>query len=160
MRQLLRGRLGQVLVAVVIAGAAAAVAIGVSTMGYPTIASYPETTAGAATMEVDPATNIARITLTADAARRLGLKTAAIAESQATGPARLVVPTAAVFYDPAGDTWAFVMRQPFVYMRERITVDAIDGQTALLTAGPPAGTQVVTVGAAELYGTEVGVGEE
>jgi hypothetical protein len=35
----------------------------------------------------------------------------------------------------------------------------VDGDTAVLTAGPPAGTEVVTGGASELSGAEVGVGE-
>ncbi|MEN3309754.1 MAG: hypothetical protein V7603_5956 [Micromonosporaceae bacterium] len=160
MRSLLRGRLGQILVAVVVAGAAVAVGVGVSKMAYPTVASYPDTNSEAGKVEVDPGSNVARIRLSEDAARRIGVRTAPIATTQAAGRTRLVIPAAAVFYDPSGDTWAFVLSQPLVYVRERITVDAIQGESATLTAGPPAGTQVVTVGAAELYGTEVGVGEE
>jgi hypothetical protein len=39
-------------------------------------------------------------------------------------------------------------------------VDSIRGGVAVLSVGPPAGTPVVTVGAAQLYGAEVGVEEE
>jgi hypothetical protein len=47
------------------------------------------------------------------------------------------------------------------YQRKPITVTGIDGAVALLSTGPPAGTQVVTVGAAELLGTEYNIsGEE
>ena len=35
-----------------------------------------------------------------------------------------------------------------------IEVDRIDGDTAHLTEGPEAGTSVVTLGAAELFGAE------
>lgn len=35
----------------------------------------------------------------------------------------------------------------------------IDGDLAVLSHVPPAGTQIVTVGAAELFGTEFGVGK-
>jgi hypothetical protein len=51
-----------------------------------------------------------------------------------------------------------VSSAPNTYAREPITVDFIEGDRAVLTAGPAAGTVIVTVGAAELYGTETGVG--
>ena len=70
----------------------------------------------------------------------------------------MTIPYAAVVYDSAGKTWAYVNEDPLVYKRAEITVDEIDGDVARLTAGPPAGTQVVTTGAAELYGAEIGVG--
>lgn len=159
MRQLIRGRLGQVLVAVMVVAAAVAVALGVSTMAYPTVSSYPDTAGGAASVQMDEGAKTARITLTSDAARRLGLRTGAISAALAPGT-RLVMPADAVFYDAAGDTWAYVVREPLVYQREHVAVASIDGDVATLSAGPPAGTQVVVVGAAELYGTEVGVGEE
>ena len=70
----------------------------------------------------------------------------------------MTIPYAAVVYDADGKTWAYVNSQPLVYERAEITVDEIEGETARLSAGPPAGTQVVTTGAAELYGAEIGVG--
>jgi hypothetical protein len=46
-------------------------------------------------------------------------------------------------------------------VRQRITVRAIEGSTAVLTSGPAAGSAVVTVGAPELLGTEYNIsGEE
>ena len=70
---------------------------------------------------------------------------------------RRVVPYAAVLYDRAGDTWAYTTVQPLVFVRHAITVDYIDGQQAVLSAGPDIGTPVVIVGATELFGAEVGV---
>ena len=70
----------------------------------------------------------------------------------------MTIPYAAIVYDSAGKTWAYVNEDPLVYKRAEITVDEIDGDVARLSAGPPAGTQVVTTGAAELYGAEIGVG--
>ena len=52
----------------------------------------------------------------------------------------------------------YVTTAPNVYIRQPITVHHIEGDRAVLTAGPAAGTAVVSVGAAELYGTETGVG--
>ena len=63
-----------------------------------------------------------------------------------------------MLYDAAGTTWVYATREPLSYLREPITVDDIEDDQAVLTDGPAAGTAVVTVGAAELYGTELGVG--
>jgi hypothetical protein len=154
-------RLGRLAVVLLIAGVALAVAFGVSQMAYPTVSAYPDTNEEAGRVEVDDATRTARVILSADAARRIGLRLAPVARAAgAAGPARLTIPAAAVFYDPAGDTWAYVASRPLVFARQRVTVVSIHDGVALLSAGPPAGSQVVTVGAAELYGTEVGVGEE
>lgn len=70
---------------------------------------------------------------------------------------QLVVPYSAVMYHFDGSTWTYTNPEPFVYVRESITIDHIDGDVAFLSEGPPAGTTVVTVGAAELYGVEFGV---
>lgn len=74
------------------------------------------------------------------------------------GRLRKVVPYASVIYDLQGDTWTYISPEPLVFVRHRITVDYIDGDLAVLLDGPPAGTAVVTVGAAELFGAELGVG--
>jgi hypothetical protein len=66
-----------------------------------------------------------------------------------------VVPYSAVYYDAKGDAWVYVTSAPLAFARERITVLRVVGDLALLSSGPPAGTQVVTVGAALLYGAEV-----
>jgi len=95
-----------------------------------------------------------QLTLSAKAAERLGVATAPVA---ATG-SMLSIPYAAVVYDAEGATWAYVNAEPLVYLREAITVEEIDGDVALISAGPPTGTTVVTTGAAELYGAEIGVG--
>jgi hypothetical protein len=94
------------------------------------------------------------LTLSEKAADRLGVATAAVAGS---GTA-LTIPYAAVVYDADGATWTYVASQPLVFMRAQVTVDSIDGDVARISAGPPGGTLVVTTGAAELYGAEIGVG--
>jgi hypothetical protein len=38
-------------------------------------------------------------------------------------------------------------------------VQGANGDQAVLTQGPPAGTTIVSTGAVELYGTELGLGE-
>ena len=112
-----------------------------------------------ATVEPIEGSDVARVTLSEDAAGRLDITTAPITELGGS-KARTAIPYAAVLYDPNGDTWAYTNPEPLVFVRAPITVVTIDGNRAVLSAGPAAGTQVVTVGAAELLGTEYEVGEE
>jgi hypothetical protein len=95
-----------------------------------------------------------KLTLSEKAVERLGVETAPVAGSGAS----MSVPYAAVVYDANGKTWAYVNQEPLVYMRAQITVEEIEGDVARISAGPPEGTPVVTTGAAELYGAEIGVG--
>jgi len=71
---------------------------------------------------------------------------------------RKLVPYAAVIYDVNGGTWVYT-KEPnaLSFVRQSITVDYIEGDLAFLIEGPPVGTEVVTVGGAELYGAETGV---
>ncbi|MFL5686393.1 MAG: hypothetical protein ACJ77D_10110 [Chloroflexota bacterium] len=108
----------------------------------------------AITMEEDEASGLKTLTLSEKAAQRLGVETAEVGAA-ASGTS---IPYAAIVYDAQGKTWTYVTEQPLVFKRAEITVDDIAGDTARLSAGPPAGTQVVTTGAAELYGAEIGVG--
>jgi hypothetical protein len=98
--------------------------------------------------------DVARVTLTERAAERLDIQTAP-AERDGTV---MVVPSAAVLVDPDGDVWVYTNPAPLVFVRHEINIDHEDRGQAFLSDGPPPGTQVVTVGAAELYGAEFGVG--
>lgn len=99
-------------------------------------------------------TDLNRITLTAKAAQRLDIHTAAV-EQNGTGT---VIPYAAVIYSPNGDTWAYVNSKGLTFVRRTIVIDRIDGDRALLSEGPAVGTKVATVGLQELFGSESGVG--
>ncbi|WP_223643672.1 efflux RND transporter periplasmic adaptor subunit [Corallococcus sp. EGB] len=70
----------------------------------------------------------------------------------------LAVPSSAVVYDALGGAWVYVRQQEHVYTRSRVDVMRQEGADSLLSRGPPAGTSVVAVGAAELFGTEFGAG--
>jgi hypothetical protein len=104
-------------------------------------------------------TDFSRVVLTAQAAKRLGIETAPVRDTQIQAKLRKVVPYAAVFYDLNGKTWVYMNSEPLTYVRASISVDSIDGDLAVLSGGPPSGTEVVTVGSPELYGTEFGVGQ-
>jgi hypothetical protein len=96
-----------------------------------------------------------RVILLQQAATRLGIETAAVAQD---GPNQ-TVPYAAVIYDAEGHAWVFTTSEALAYVKAPITIDHIDGDRAVITAGPPVGTAVVTQGAAELFGVEDGIGE-
>ncbi len=104
-------------------------------------------------------TDTVRVTLTAEAAGRLGIQTAP-ARRDASGAARTVIPYAAVLYDPSGQTWTYTSPKPFVFERQDIVVERVVGDAAVLSKGPPPGTAIVTVGATEIWGVEYGGIEE
>ena len=99
-------------------------------------------------------TSLNRLTLTERAAERVGLETAPIAEQQVGGKIQRTIPYSAVIYDADGGTWAYTTSEHLTFVRDEISVERIDGDTAYLTDGPAAGTEVVTVAAAELVGLE------
>jgi hypothetical protein len=112
-----------------------------------------------------PGSAVKQLQLTGQAIHRLGITTAAVRTGQATidgqRGTRKLIPYSAVVYDNDGSTWAFVNTGPQTFVRQRITVAAIQGNTAVLAAGPAPGAAVVTVGAPELLGTEYEIsGEE
>lgn len=69
-----------------------------------------------------------------------------------------VIPYGALLYDYQGDEWVYTNPEPAVYVREAIDIAYIEGDKVFLNEGPAVGTIVVTVGAAELFGTELKVG--
>ena len=114
---------------------------------------------GPAKVEPIKGTDVARVVLTPRAAQRLGIRTAAVRVEGRGSARRAVIPYAAVLYDAGGAAFTYTNPRRLVYVRRRITVDRVTGDRAVLSAGPRAGTAVVTVGAAELLGTEYGVEE-
>jgi hypothetical protein len=107
-----------------------------------------------AAVEQVKGTDITRVKLTAEAARLLGVRTERV-RSEGAG-SRMVIPYDAVLYDVDGGTWTYTSPNPLVYQRADIGIARIDGVSAILTRGPPAGTQVVTAGAPEIWGVEYG----
>ena len=100
--------------------------------------------------------NPLEVTVSEQAAERLGIETAQVA---AGNGGRTSVPYAAILYDTEGATWVYTNPSEHLYVRTPVKVDAIQGDTAMIETGPPAGTPIVTVGLAELYGAETGVGD-
>lgn len=123
------------------------------------------TTSGAAdaenpaAVEAVPGSEVKRVTLTEQASERLGIKTTPLTEETVAGKTKKIIPASAVIYDANGATWVYTTSRAHSFVRESITLQDLTADRAVLSAGPAAGTTVVSVGAAMLYGTELGVGE-
>jgi hypothetical protein len=103
-----------------------------------------------AKLEPIKGTDVQRVIFDAEAAKRVGLKTAQIRQDgQET-----VIPYDAVIYGADGNTYTYTAPEPLTYVRQEISIDHVAGDSVMLSDGPPTGTEVVTVGAAEVYGTE------
>ncbi len=105
-------------------------------------------------------TELSRVTLTEMAMKRLDLRTDQVREQAVprSDSPKKTVPYSSLIYDPKGQTWVYTNPAPRAFIRHKVEVDYIEGDMAVLNDGPPAGTVVASVGVAELYGTEFGVG--
>jgi hypothetical protein len=68
----------------------------------------------------------------------------------------LVVPWSAVLHDFRGGTWVYREVAAHRFERLRVEVDGVEGRRAVLARGVEHGMAVVTAGAAELFGSELG----
>ena len=71
----------------------------------------------------------------------------------------LVVPDAALLYDLHGGTWVYETLGNHTYTRRRVEVGGQAGSKVIITRGLREGQNVVTAGAAEIFGTEFGAGK-
>ena len=132
-------------------GVLVVVSMTIAACGSP--ASKPAAEAAVTVDKID-GSDLKKLTLSEHAAQRLGLTTTEVAASGA----ETTVPYSAILYDKAGATWAYTNPEGLVFVRAEVTVDRVTQGVAYLDAGPDPGTKVVTVGAAELWGVETGVG--
>jgi hypothetical protein len=93
---------------------------------------------------------VLRVTLTEAAAEHAGIETAPVEKRGSTS----VVPNDAVYLDAHGEFWVYTNPEPLVFVRAPIEIERETSSKAFLSAGPPPGMQVVTVGVPELYGSE------
>jgi len=137
---------------VLIASVVSLSACGEASSGYDyELASHHEP----AKLEPIKGTDVQRVIFDAEAAKRVRLKTAPIRQD---GQGK-IMPYAALIYDAEGHTYAYTAPKPLTYVRQEISIDHFDGDSVMLSDGPPIGTEVVTVGVDEVYGTEFEVEE-
>jgi len=94
----------------------------------------------------------------ADAALRPGEKVR-VALPLKTSERGIVIPTSAIVYDMTGGTWVYARTAPHQYQRRRVQVIRSSGDRALIGRGVKPGETIVTVGVAEIFGTEFGSGK-
>jgi septum formation inhibitor MinC len=134
-------------------GLVLAAAVGFSLAGCAEIESVSAEPYEPATLESTGPSQPAKITVTEEAARRVALQTTIVGGRAG----ELTVKHGALVYDKKGLPWVFAVVAPLTYVRSAVTVKHVEGDLVTLSSGPPAGTEVVTVGAIELWGTELGI---
>jgi len=95
------------------------------------------------------------VVLSEAAEQRLGIVTT----KATSGPDGTSVPSSAVLYDVDGSVWVYVRTNTRTYGRTPIALKRVDGKLAKLLTSFPVDIEVVTEGAAELFGTETGGGK-
>ena len=98
--------------------------------------------------------DVQKVTFTDVGAEQVGLATATAQQRGAS----TVVPYAALIYDGQGVTWVYTVADDLTFIRSQVKVDHIEGDQVLLSDGLGRGAEVVTAGAAEVYGAELGIG--
>jgi hypothetical protein len=93
----------------------------------------------------------ARVILTEEAQHRVQLQTTVVKPHGAD----ISLDDAALVYDKKGKPWVFTVIGPQTYVRAAVGIKDQEGNLVILSSGPPAGTEVVTVGAMQLWGTEL-----
>jgi hypothetical protein len=149
-----RGRLS--LAVAIVAGAAAVGLYGAVSGGSSTAVAAGEGEQPPATLQPIGKTGLNRVILSAAAAKRLGIQTAPVSTRLVNGQRRTVIPYSSVLYRTNGNAWTYTSPKHLVFVGHDITVDAVTGNLAILSAGPRLGSQVVTVGAPEIWGIEYG----
>jgi hypothetical protein len=138
----------------------AAAALLAAALALPGCSDSSDEAAAPPPVRVTPVAGTAfkKIVLAPSAVARIGIRTAPATTTARAGRGRtLAVPYAAVIYDPNGTPSVYTSPAPRTYVRHPVLIDEVSGSTAFLKRGPPAGTPVVVVGAAELFGVETGV---
>jgi hypothetical protein len=106
-----------------------------------------------ATVEPIEGTELARVILTEDGARRIGLDTTSVTKRGEL----TVVPESAVWVDVNGDEWVYTNPEPLVFVRALVVVDRYEGGSAFLRDGPAPGMEVASIGVPQLIGSEFGI---
>lgn len=106
-----------------------------------------------ATVEEIEGSDLPRVVMKEAAARRIELETSPAVEAGG----QVAVPESAIWVDVNGEEWVYTNPEPLVFVRAPVVVDRYEGGRAYLSKGLAAGTEVATVGVAELIGSEFGI---
>jgi hypothetical protein len=121
--------------------------------GCRDIATEEEAGYEPAAVEPIEGSELARVILTEDAARRIRLDTTPVTSRGD----ETVVPESAVWVDVNGDEWVYTNRETLVFIRAQVIVERYEAGSAFLSDGPVPGTEVASIGVAQLIGSEFGI---
>ncbi len=79
-----------------------------------------------------------------------------VAVPQTGASTGLVVPSSAVYYDIKGGSWVYEQIKDHTFVRRGVEVEQVSDGAALISRGLKPDAKIVTIGVAELYGTEFG----
>jgi multidrug efflux pump subunit AcrA (membrane-fusion protein) len=108
--------------------------------------------------KVERVDGFVRLVLIPKAVERIGLETAPVEVVASGGNESRVIPYGALVYDTEGDTFVYTNPAANTYVRAPVKVQTIRGDRVALSDGPPVGVAIVTVGASQLLGIELGIG--
>lgn len=134
-------------------GAAAAAVVVAVALGACSNSGEEDTAEEHAPSTLTQVGDVMQVTLTEDAAGRLEVETARTRSMAG----QTVVPYAALIYDGDGASWVYTVAEPLSYLRKPVVIDSIEGDQVRLSSGLPPGVDVLTVGASEVYGSELGI---
>ena len=120
-------------------------------------ATAPDAPAPVALAKLENVNGVVQVVLVPKAVERIGIATAPVGTLAGDGQ-RTVVPYSALIYDTKGAAFVYTNPAPLTFVRHSLRVEAIQGDRVILAEGPQAGVSVVTVGATQLLGIELGVG--
>jgi hypothetical protein len=122
-------------------------------------AAAPDATAPPPLAKLENVNGVVQVVLVPKAVQRIGIATAPIGTLATGGGQRTVIPYSALIYDTKGAAFVYTNPAPLTFVRQSLRVETIQGDRVILAEGPPAGVSVVTVGATQLLGIELGVGD-
>lgn len=138
-----------------VSGAVALVVAGLALAGCSEVEEPESSEYQPARLEPVRGTDVKRVRFTAEAMGRVGIRAAAV---ERHGRRERAVDYEALLYDARGGTWVYTVTGSASFLRTEVEVARVEGDVAVLTDGPPVGARVVTVGAAEVFGSEFEVG--
>jgi hypothetical protein len=100
------------------------------------------------------------VVLTPEAEIRLGIVVVKMEKCQSIhGKSTCSLPVSSILYDETGRNWVYLRKGNQTYHRVEVELLKVDGKSAFVSSQSSGDALVVSVGAAELLGTESGVGK-
>ena len=112
-----------------------------------------------APLTADPLTNSSHlyyIVENANFALHPAQRVSVLLKTQSKATSALTLPWSAVVIDIYGGNWIYTQQSKNSYERQRVFLDHVNGNQAVISEGPPEGSKIVANGALELFGVETG----